>query len=250
MLIELPARMTRGEIASRTSELVLNLRAEFWTDRRPVQPPASRVHSDRPSDAAFRLLEIAGEDWFRTLTKVYEAAKFRPDDGELLCTELTAAGYVTIHPVKTFRQGGQIKLLLPTPLGISKLKDANVDPAPVRGDAPHGPTGDATHIFYQNLILKKLRKQGWTAEIEMTRPRKRVDVGAIRGSVTRAYEVVNEGLDKELSNLTQDVEDGWQEVMFCVGNEQIKTELMSLIEARLGTRLPERCTFALLPSFR
>jgi hypothetical protein len=42
----------------------------------------------------------------------------------------------------------------------------------------------------------------------------------------------------------------WQEIMFCVGNEQIKTELVTLIETRLGGQLLERCAFALLPSFR
>lgn len=258
MRIELPAIATRDEVAAKTLELVQNLHAAYGSPRtdaplRAVEtkaPYGAAYGSDRPSDAAFRLLEVTSEDWFRTLTQVYKTAGFRPDDGELLCAELMSAGYVTIHPVKTFRPGGQIKLMLPTQTGLEKLRAARARIAPIRGDAPHGTEGDASHIFYQNIICKKLRKQGWTAEIEMTLKAKRVDVGAARAKVMRAYEVVNEGLEKEISNLTQDVEDGWSPVVFCVGNEQIKQELMERIEAQLGVRSLEACEFAYLPSFR
>lgn len=100
------------------------------------------------------------------------------------------------------------------------------------------------------MISAKLRKQGWTTRIESSLGEKRVDIGASRGPVMHAYEVVNEGLEKELSNLTQDLEDGWERVIFCVGNEQIKMSLLERIEAVLGAAALENVDFRLLPTFR
>jgi hypothetical protein len=121
---------------------------------------------------------------------------------------------------------------------------------PVRGDAPvREDMSDATHIFYQNIIARRLTKQGWTAEIEMSLKEKRVDVGAIRGTVQHAYEVVNEGLEKELANL-RDLEDGWQKIVFCVGAKEIQEQLTTLIVERAGDQVLESVEFRLLPSFR
>jgi hypothetical protein len=202
-----------------------------------------------PSPAALRLLEVASADWFRPITEVYDAAGFRADEADDLIIELKLTGYATLHPVKTFKRGGQIKILLPTEAAISLLREARIRFMPVRGDAPHGTKGDATHIFYQHMITRRLRRQGWTAEIEMCLKDKRVDVGAIRGTVQHAYEVVNEGLEKELANM-RDLLDGWQRIVFCVGNEDIRAQLVTSISEHHGDQVLESVDFRMLPSFR
>ncbi|MEW5981725.1 MAG: hypothetical protein AB1806_05070 [Acidobacteriota bacterium] len=250
-------RLTKArpeDLHNASAELLRDLRADYATAPRPapgvVSDGSVPYGWNRPSDAAFRLFAITSADWFREMTQITKAAGIRHDEHEDYRRELVGHGYATVHAVKTFRPGGVIKILLPTDAGEAKLRDARVPFMPVLGDAPHGPDGDATHIFYQNKIAQRLRKQEWTTRIEMMLKEKRADVGAIRGPSMHAYEVVNEGLEKELHNLTADLEDGWQKVVFCVGNMAIQSELVDLIENQLGATILEHVELRLLPSFR
>lgn len=206
---------------------------------------------DRPSDGAFRLFAIASQDWYRKMSELQVAADLgRYAALQELREELVTHRYVTIHRVKTGDIEKSIKILLPTRLGRLRLREANVKFMQVVGDAPHGPDGDATHIYYQNKIARQLEANGWATEIEMALREKRVDVGAIRGPARHAYEVVNVDLDKELSNLTKDVEEGWQRVVFCVLHKEVESELAGLITTELGSGMLEPVEFRLLASFR
>lgn len=240
-------RLSSSDISYLKAGLASRLDAEFQPEP-VVEPQAPRGTSSAPSPAALHLLEVAASDWFRTLTEQYEAALLRADEAKVLVDELRATDYVTVHPVKTFKRGQQIRIMLPTDQAREILRDARVRCAAVRGDAPHG-DGDATHIYYQNLIARWLRKKDWTVEIEQTLRAKRVDVGAIRGPVLHAYEIVNEGLEKELANL-RDLGDGWHRIVFCIGTEEIQQELAALISDRVGDQILEQVDFRLLPSFR
>ena len=121
----------------------------------------------------------------------------------------------------------------------------------VRGDAPHGDESDGTHIWYQNKIERHLTRKGWNAKIEMVLREKRVDIGAVldNGRVMHAYEVANEGLEKELANLRA-IDEGWHKLIFCVGNREIRDKLKAIITAAFGTRLDSFIEFACLPSFK
>jgi hypothetical protein len=202
------------------------------------------------SDAAFHLFLVMAEDWFRKATNLYRVSGSGDDLGPGLCGDLAKFGLITSHTAKTFRSGGQFKFYLPTDAGIEKLRNANAKFMPVRGDAPHGDNSDGTHIWYQNRIERALTKRGWNAKIEMVLKEKRVDVGAALdgGRVMHAYEVVNEGYQKELANLRA-IDEGWHKVIFCVGNREIRDTLKAIINATLGTGLDSCIEYAYLPSF-
>jgi hypothetical protein len=243
------------EIVRRKELLVADLAPEFVAPAQPQQSAKEHMLGQPEfgalQDAAFHFFCEMAKNWFRCATEFYDAAHFDPQLGAGLCRDLARFGLITRHTAKTFRSGGQISFFLPTDKGIEKLRKANVGFMPVRGDAPHGDGSDGSHIWYQNKIERQLSKKGWHAKIEMALKGKRVDVGAILdgGRVMHAYEVVNEGLEKELANLA-DIDEGWQKVIFCVGNMEIRKALGAIIEMNFGTGLNKCIEFAYLPSFK
>ena len=60
------------------------------------------------------------------------------------------------------------------------------------------------------------------------------------GNILRAYEIIHAGtLQKELTNVRKDLDDGWQRVVFSVGETElfegsIRDKLCELIEDQLG----------------
>ena len=233
------------------AELVGNLQAEFGPAKNLVAERPARYEAGRPSEGAFRLFAIAGQNWYRPMTELQKSAGLtRYEDMKTFREELLRCGYATVHRVKTGNEKKSIMVMLPTALGIERLREAGVKFMPVVGDAPHGPDGDATHIYYQNTIAAWLQARGWVVEIEMQLHDKRVDVGALRQGEAHAYEVVNVDLGKELTNLTKDLADGWHKVVFCVANSKIQNELSELIEAELGNSMLENVEFRPLGSFQ
>jgi hypothetical protein len=154
--------------------------------------------------------------------------------GTRLRAKLKEIGLIDEHEINLYKPGKQIKIVLPTDAGYELLDKHNIQYKTPQGN------GGILHRFWQNYISKKLEKDGWKTRIEQMLKNKRVDVGASRGNERVAYEVLMEGVEKELINLKKDLEDGWGLVVFCVDYEETKVKLSSLIpelEDRVEIRL-------------
>lgn len=82
--------------------------------------------------------------------------------------------------------------------------------------------------------MASVARQGFPARIEETLGEKRVDVGVCWAEKRCAVEVVIEGLDKELANLRKDLEEGWDQVVFCAEQEDTLDRLKRMIEGEYG----------------
>lgn len=222
-------------------ELTTNLRVKWRVDQTDRKKPATTApQSSGLSKGSDRFFYIVATDWTRPLTMQYKKAGITNDQGERYVEELVHANLVKIYKASTWNRGRKNHFMWPTPLGLKWLKEANARFMEPVGDAAPGP--DGTHVWYQHVIARQLTRDGWTVKIEHSLDQKRVDVGAIMdgGKIRHAYEIVNTGsLQKEVSNASKDVADGWQRVIFCIGEPaategHVRAKLAGLIEAQLG----------------
>jgi len=154
--------------------------------------------------------------------------------GTRLRAKLKELGLIEEQEINLYKPGKQIKIVLPTDAGYELLDKHNIQYTTPKGN------GGIIHRFWQNFISKKLEKDGWKTRIEQTLKNKRVDVGAIKGNEKVAFEVLMEGIEKELINLEKDLEDDWDLVVFCVDCEETREKLSGLIldvEDRVKIRL-------------
>jgi len=143
--------------------------------------------------------------------------------GSRVRTKLKEMGLLEEHGINLYEPGRKIKIALPTDAGYALL-----DKYKIAYKVPQG-NGGIPHRYWQHVVAEKLRKDGWEAEVEQCLWSKRVDVGAIRKGVKVAHEILMERIEKELSNLEKDLEDGWNLVVFCVDYEETRERLAKLI---------------------
>jgi hypothetical protein len=147
--------------------------------------------------------------------------------GTFLRKRLTDLGLLIKHEIPTGILGGQRKIPLPTQAGYEYLSKRGIG-----FTIPEG-NGSVQHKCWQHWISRKLQKDGWKTEIEMILRSKQVDVGAVKPGLLderTAFEVVwDDNLDKELSNLEKDLEDGWPHITFCVLDDETRQKLNALL---------------------
>ena len=144
--------------------------------------------------------------------------------GNRIRQELADAGLIRLHQVNTGIRGRRITLTEPTDRGYQLLEALQV-----KVERPKG-NGGFVHQFWQHTIYMWAVKQGYPARIEEALHEKRVDVGVEWQEKRCAVEVVMEGLEKELSNLKRDLDDGWDQVIFCAEQEETLERLRKMIE--------------------
>jgi len=136
---------------------------------------------------------------------------------------LLEAGLIEEHRINLYLPGKHIKIAKPTAAGYELL-----DRKKIAYQTPQG-NGSVAHQWWQDRLSKKLAKDGWKTEIEQSLGSKRVDVGAVNDlGMKVAYEILVEGLQKEVNNL-RDLEDGWHQVVYCVDSDETRQELKALL---------------------
>ena len=166
---------------------------------------------------------------FLSVTERDERIRISKGKGFKIRQSLEAEGLIKTHRVKTGRRGG--------PLAVLELTDrayALLDDLEVRYERPRG-HGSYCHKFWQHRILMFAQARGWPARIEDSRTGgKAVDVSVEWEERHTAVEVLVEGVDKEISNLVQDLDEGYDQVIFCVVDDKTRERLKQQIEKEFG----------------
>jgi hypothetical protein len=204
----------------------------------------SHAYSDGPSHDAYTYLCAVVKDYFVPASVRDHRVGFGGSKGTRIRDELKRLGLVEEREIQTGKQGGIVKLVLPTEAGYRLLDDRKL-----KYRRPAG-NGSIEHQFWQATIARFAAKRGWMAHVEgaLGPEGKRVDVGAERGQRRVAYEVFWTDLEKETSNYRLDTDDGWDRVVFCCRTEEDMLKLQVAVAplVRDGERGPE---FRLLASF-
>ena len=254
--------LSERQLKSATDRLVAELAPEMpmsgFASTRPTKPSDVKPDSQGVSNATLRSFFVFATDWIRTFTEQRKKANITSDQFESHKEELLRIGWLRQYQADTFKPGGQIQFFWPTPIGIKKLREANARFMQPQGDAAAG--ANATHLWYQHKVLRYLGKKDWIVEIEQSLSgAKRADIGATKnnGKIRHAFEVLNVGIEKEVTNLKKDIEDGWERVIFCIGQSEkqqrtdpIQTKLSELIVAQLGPSWLEVVDFLQLRELR
>lgn len=143
---------------------------------------------------------------------------------------LVESGLLNKVSINTHTSARAVKVLMATEKGLEFLDALKISYSPIPGN------GSIEHKFWQARIWRKF-KDGAHGGIEYSlKPDgKRVDVGIVTPKEKTAFEVVMTGpLEKELSNLRKDLEEGWNLVIFCVETEEIRARLAELISKELS----------------
>ena len=148
--------------------------------------------------------------------------------GNRIRQELKDTDMLRFHEVNMGLRGKQITLTEPTDKAYHLL-----DALQVKVERPSG-NGGFAHRFWQDTIYRWAVNQGYPARIEQALDKKRVDIGVQWVEKRCAVEVVMEGLEKELSNLKKDLEEGWDMVVFCAEDQETLDQLERMVEAEFG----------------
>jgi len=192
---------------------------------------SSPLHPFELSKRDLDYVQLIGETPFLPVTERDRREGISAWMGNAIRRELEDAGLIRLHRVSLGGRGRRITL---TEL-MSRAYQV-LEALQVKVEKPKG-NGGYVHRFWQHTIHQWAVKQGYPAQIEETLREKRVDVGVKWAEKRRAVEVVIEGLDKELSNLWKDLEDGWDQVVFCAEKQQTLEKLEKMIDEEYGEGL-------------
>ncbi|MBI4479133.1 MAG: hypothetical protein HY651_03835 [Acidobacteria bacterium] len=259
--IEFPPPLTEEEKQSRRTDTEDLLEGEWIPCSAPPpkpeqkkKPQNQRQPRERTREQENYLNVCACNPW-RPVTQHDSEMEIPRSRGSRIRQELKDAGLLGEHDILTGKRGGKSKLAIPTQAGYEYLDRKKISYPPLRGN------GSGQHKFWQHKIAEFLRKNGWGAEIEMvlnSGDGKQVDVGAVR---TRnfmgedrqefvAYEVVwDDDLGKEISILQKDAAEGWNEIYFCVLNDEIRGKLNEKISHVFSDACNARVSFRFLKEF-
>jgi len=148
--------------------------------------------------------------------------------------QLAAEGLLRLHQISTGLRGGQPTLAELTGEGCKLLERLEV-----RYEHPLG-RGTFEHKYWQHVVHCWAVAQGYPSQIEQEVAGKAVDVGVIWDEKRVAVEIVVEGVEKELSNLSKDLERGWDQVVFCAVQQGMLDRLRDLVLDRFGDGLLRR----------
>jgi hypothetical protein len=208
-----------------------------WMPLPEEEEPKQKKDDAIPYELLQYLAVIANHPFLKETDYDDQLAKPRAR-GTRLRAKLKDLGLVEEHEINQYKPGRHIKVILPTDGGYDLL-----DRHRIGYNVPQG-NGGIAHKYWQHVVARKLQKEGWKVRIEQTLRGKHVDVGAIKGDERVAYEILMEGLEKELTNLKKDLEDGWGSVIFCVDYEETREHL-----ARVIPEIEDRVEIRLLKEF-
>jgi len=169
-------------------------------------------------------LQLVAETPFLAVTARDARYKLSAWMGNQVRRNLRDLNLVKAHRVNTGVRGKMITLLEVTERGYQVLDGLQVKTVRPKGN------GGFIHRYWQHIIHTWAVERGYPAEIEQALQRKRVDVGIEWDEKKCAVEVVIKGLDKEVSNFVKDIEDGWDQVVFCAETQKTLDTLKKMIE--------------------
>ena len=150
--------------------------------------------------------------------------------GNRIRKELGKLGLTRPHTVNTGIRGKQYLLLELTDEAYALLDAVQVKAHRTPGN------GSFLHRFMQDAVCRWASGQGLPARIEEEVGGKRVDVGVQRAGPREAFEVVVEGLEKELSNLKKDFQAGYAKVTFVAERQETLDRLEQMVRDQYGER--------------
>jgi len=153
--------------------------------------------------------------------------------GNRVRQELCDAGLIRLHRVNIGGRGKLITLAEPTDRTYELL-----DALQVKVERPRG-NGGFVHRFWQDAICRWAAKHGYPARIEQALDKKRVDVGVVWAEKRCAVEVVMVGLEKEIANVRQDLDEGWDQVVFAAESRDTLDRLEQMIREEYGDGLKQ-----------
>jgi len=158
---------------------------------------------------------------------------------------LVEVGLLKKEIVNTYRRGGTVNVLIPTDKAYEFMKESNTKVSSIQGN------GSVAHVFWQYRIWRRFKGKDSFGGIEYSAnpDGKRVDVGICFPNEKIAYEVVIEDLKKELKNLEKDLTEGWDIVVFCVENEEVRNKLDDLFFDVMTPDIENRVEIRLLKEF-
>jgi len=201
-----------------------------WTPLPELTAEQKQKRRDRDEvthEMEFYLGVIAGS-WWMSKTEHDDAIKnggrkWSRQKGTRVRDDLKKLGLLEEHSINLYLPGKQIDLMVPTTAGYEFLDRRGISYRVPEGD------GKTPHRWWQRTIRLGMEKEGCTCRIEQSLNSKRVDVGCITSLGKKiAYEVLMEGLEKELENL-RDLEDGWDRIVFCVADEETRQKLHAIL---------------------
>lgn len=136
--------------------------------------------------------------------------------------------------------GGSVKLLELTTKGCEAVGGKSVAKRPQNVSAEHW--------FWQKQLHAYFAAQGKSAQIEMPRKGKRVDVGILDGTKLVAVEVVMNA-SNEVRNAKQDLEAGFHEVIAACKNSAVMNAVEQDFQNFLSSEERTRVSAKLLTSF-
>ena len=141
---------------------------------------------------------------------------------------LKEEGFLESQTIQNYLQGPNPQILILTEKALMFLSKNGFVHGPPKGRGSH------VHRFWQYRIWRKFkdRKDVINCRIEtsLTENGKQVDVGVRFKKEKVAYEIaLGPKFPRELANLRQDLEDGWDRVVFCVEDETARRSLDEVI---------------------
>ncbi len=194
-------------------------------------PARASMHQSQIPKRNLDYLESIMNEVFLPATKRDSQLEISAWMGNRIRKELEKEGLIKIHKIRTGVRG---KLF-----SLGELQDKAYELLKAMQVKTHHPPGNGSfvHRFWQHTIYQWAVQQGFPAKIENAFDKKRVDIGVKQGKKLCAFEVVNKGLEKELSNLEKDLREGWHQVIFVAYKQKTLDQLERMIKDRYGDKL-------------
>lgn len=205
------------------------------------------VHVDRPHDLTKEQIDylVMVSDTLEPVTVRDRKNNISDYKGNKLRKALDENGLIRLHRMSLGGRGRVVTLAEVTEEGRRVLDRLEVASRPPPG------RGSIEHRYAQQVIYEWCVRQGYPAQIEAERQGARVDVASEWDNLKVAVEFVNEGLDKELTNVERDLEAGFDQVVLVAVEKEIIEKLRDLVMQKLNSELVSsgRVSFARLTTF-
>ncbi|MBI4450278.1 ATP-binding protein [Candidatus Uhrbacteria bacterium] len=235
-------------IAERRQQTLAGL--SWVPDRREpaAAAPPKTVKATKPlvSKAALDYLTEIAKDEFVPASWRDQQLNIAISQGNVLRSELEKAGLIALEKVNTRSRAKSVVNTRITDAGYALL-----DLLKVPYHRPRG-KGGWEHQYHQRSIAKWAARNDYhRVLVEHSVDGKSVDV-ALEGEKRIAVEILVNGPRKEMANL-RDLQAGYDEVWFCVKDQQTAGQIRELIGATFGDEAPTvlaRVQFRLLGEFQ